>query len=193
MAEKDAFAERQRTFEEDYFRKKDRELIEKLRRAAEAEADRRAMGARTGLSDPALLAELQELGFTPETIVLLPIMPVLQMAWAEGGVTGAERTMIVTLARSRGVAVGSAADQQLGRWLTDRPSDDVFARATRLVRAMIGAEGPDASLAVTADDLVKHCEQIASTSGGILGIGRISAEERGLLASLAADLKERHG
>jgi hypothetical protein len=58
---------------------------------------------------------------------------------------------------------------------------------------MIGAEGPDASLAVTADDLVKHCEQIASASGGILGIGRISAEERGLLASLAADLKERHG
>ena len=36
MSDHDAFAERGRALEEEYFRKKDRELIEKLRRASEA-------------------------------------------------------------------------------------------------------------------------------------------------------------
>jgi hypothetical protein len=42
-----------------------------------------------------------------------------------------------------------------------------------------------------ADDLVKYCEEIASASGGVLGIGRISAEERALLSSIATDLNAR--
>jgi hypothetical protein len=66
----------------------------------------------------------------------------------------------------------------------------VFARARRLIRAMLeSASAPAGEL--NADDLVKYCEEIASASGGILGIGRISAEERALLSSIAADLSAR--
>jgi hypothetical protein len=38
-------------------------------------------------------------GFTLETVKLLPLIPVLEMAWAEGGVTPAERKMVVDVAR----------------------------------------------------------------------------------------------
>ena len=191
MAEKDVFADRGRSLEEDYFRKKDRELIEKMKKAAAAEESRREMGARTGLTDPEMLQELEELGFTPETVALLPLVPVVQMAWAEGGVTDAERKMLTELARSRGVEARSAADRQLQEWLARQPDDSVFARARRLIRATLtsGQEQSD----LTADDLVKYCENIASASGGILGIGKISAEERALLASIASELKTRHG
>jgi hypothetical protein len=44
---------------------------------------------------------------------------------------------------------------------------------------------------MSADDLVKYCESIAAASGGILGINRISAEERALLSSIAAQLGSR--
>ncbi|MND07691.1 hypothetical protein D3C83_298500 [compost metagenome] len=44
---------------------------------------------------------------------------------------------------------------------------------------------------LTADDLVKYSESIAAASGGILGINRISAEERQLLKALADQLKGR--
>ena len=189
MTEKDVFADRGRSLEEDYFRKKDRELIEKMKEAAAADEARREMGARTGLTDPGMLQELQELGFTPDTVVLLPLVPVVQVAWAEGGITNAERKMLTDLARSRGIESGSAADRQLHEWMTHQPDDAVFARATRLIRAMLesGQEGTD----LTADDLVKYCETIASASGGILGIGRISGEERELLSSIASELKSR--
>jgi hypothetical protein len=64
----------------------------------------------------------------------------------------------------------------------------VFTRATRLISAMLAGQTPSAS-ELSADDLVKYCENIAAASGGMLGIGRVSAEERKLLASIAADLK----
>ena len=114
MPDKDSFAERGRSLEEEYFRRKDTELIEKMRRAATATEARAEMGKRTGLTDPALLQELETLGFTPDTVLLLPLVPVVQMAWAEGGVTPAERSLIVTLARSRGIQEGGAADRHLG-------------------------------------------------------------------------------
>ena len=195
MTERDHFAERGRTLEDDYFRKKDQELIEKLRAAAAAERAkaelgeaRAALSQKAGITDPELLAELEALGFTPDTVVLLPLVPVVQMAWAEGGVSAAERDLIVQLARSRGIEPGSAADQRLADWLAARPSQQVFAGATRLISAMLAAPGAQT---LTADELVKHCESIAAASGGILGVNRISAEERRLLTALATQLKSR--
>jgi hypothetical protein len=183
------WGERGRSLEEDYFRKKDRELLERMRQASAVEEARQEMARKSGVADPELLQDLQELGFTPDTVVLLPLMPVLQMAWAEGGITPAERDLLVRLARSRGVEEGSTADLQLTAWMASRPAETVFSRAGRLIRAMVDS---DASGALSAEDLVGHCEAIAAASGGVFGIGRISAEERALLSSIAEDLKVRH-
>ncbi len=189
MTEKDIFAERGRSLEEDYFRKKDRELIEKMKQAAAEELSRRELGAKTGLTDPELLTELQDLGFTPETLPLLPLMPVIQMAWAEGGITAEERELLLDVARKRGIAAGSPSDRQLGEWLDRRPAPSVFTRAMRLIRAMLdsGQEPADMS----AEDVVKYAEDIAYASGGLFGLGRISSEERTLLNSIATELKTR--
>lgn len=190
--DKDSLGERGRALEDEYFRKKDRELVEKMRRAAEVDQARTRLGQTTGLNDPALLQELQELGFTADTVSLLPLVPVLQMAWAEGGVTREEREVLVRFARSRGIAPDTAADRQLTEWLANRPDEAVFARAGRLIRALLESGSPSAA-ALTADELVLHAEKIAAASGGILGLGRISPEERALLKQIAQELKGRKG
>lgn len=192
MSDHDAFAERGRALEEEYFRKKDRELVEKMRKAAAAAQARGELSKQTGISDPTVLAELQELGFTADTVILLPLMPVLELAWAEGGITTAERQMLVSLARSRGIAEDSAADRQLTAWMTERPAPEVFTKAARLISALLDAGAP-AAKGLTAEQVVKYAEQIASASGGLLGlpIRAISMEERDLLARIASDLKTR--
>lgn len=190
MPDDNIFADRGRSLEEDYFRKKDRELVERMRQAAAAEEARQEMGRKTGLVDGELLHELQELGFTPATVSLLPLVPIVHMAWAEGGITSQERALLVQLARSRGIEEGSEADHQLNAWMTQRPDAAVFTRAGRLIRAMLAAGTPEAGT-LSADDLVKQCEEIAGASGGMFGIGRISAEERRLLSAIAADLNAR--
>ncbi|HEY6508247.1 MAG TPA: hypothetical protein VIY56_09555, partial [Vicinamibacterales bacterium] len=103
MTDHDGLAERGRALEEEYFRRRDRELIDKMRQVAEAEGARVEMSRATGMQDPALLEQLQDLGFTPATVILLPVMPVLEMGWAEDEISAAERSLIVKFARSRGV------------------------------------------------------------------------------------------
>jgi hypothetical protein len=181
---------KKRTHEEDYFRKQDQELIDKMRRAAAVAQSRQELGEKTGLHDPSLLNDLEALGFAPDTVSLLPLVPLIQVAWAEGGVSGAERSQIEALARKRGIAEGSAADIQLSDWLSARPREEIFAGATRLIRAMLAA-GSAETRDLTADDLVKYCENIAAASGGVLGIGKVSAEERAALAQIAARLQTR--
>ena len=187
MPDDHPLADRGRAIEDEYFRKRDRELIERMRRAATADDARQQLSTQSGLSDPALLDELQALGFTPDTVALLPFVPLIQVAWAEGNVSDAERRLITQLSRSRGIAEGSAADRQLAAWLTSRPSEDVFSRASRLIGAVLTAPG-DQKATMTAQELVEYCDEIAAASGGIFGINRISAEERDTLAAIAAQL-----
>jgi hypothetical protein len=72
--------------------------------------------------------------------------------------------------------------------MSARPSEDVFVKAGRLIRAMLDSGGASG---LNADDLVAYCESIASASGGVFGIGRISGDERKLLSQIASDLKGR--
>lgn len=190
MPDRDALGERGRSLEDEYFWKKDRELIERLQREAADARVREGLERASGLRAPEAIQELHDLGFTPETATLLPIVPVLQVAWAEGGIRAAERDLLVAFARSRGVEAGSAADRQLTAWMTTRPPEAVFTGAGRLIRAMLES-GTAQSGNLTAEGLVAYCERIAASSGGVFGLGRISAEERTLLSRVAADLTER--
>ena len=189
MAKDDPFGGK-RDQEEDYFRRQDQELIEKMRRAAAADEARRALGAASGIQDPGLLREVEQLGFSAETVSLLPLVPILQVAWAEGGISADEQKLIVDLARQRGIASGTPADAQLQEWLANRPSSDVFSRAGRLISAMLTA-GSATVQDLSADDLVKYCESIAAASGGILGLGKVSAGERAAIEQIQAALKSR--
>jgi hypothetical protein len=188
MANDDLFG--RRDHEEEYFRKQDRELIERMRRAAAADDARRPLGERSGIQDPDLLRDIAELGFTPDTVILLPLVPILQVAWADADVSPAERKLILEIARIRGIAEGTPAGQQLANWLAHRPSPAVFARAGRLVAAMLAA-GSGTAQDLSPDDLVKYCESIAAASGGILGLAKVSAAERTAIEEVQQALKSR--
>lgn len=196
VTDDDALAGKKRQLEEEYFRKQDRELIEKMRRAAAAVQARHDLEERTGIHDPEMLNQLEALGFRPETLSLLPLVPLVEVAWAEGGVSKAEYREILGLARRRGIHEHSAADVQLKDWLDRKPEPQVFAGATRLIRAMLTAHSSELG-DLTADDLVNYCEKIAHASGGVLGgfmgIGTVSPEEKAALTQIAAQLKARSG
>lgn len=190
MSNTDGITDDIRKREEEYFRRQDRELIEKMRRASAAAQDRLVLETQTGIHDPEMLKQLQDLCFTPGTVGLLPLIPVLQVAWAEGGINSAERAAIANLARSRGITAGSEADRQLSAWLDQRPSAETFRKAMRLIAAIVDHPG-EGFQDVTADDLLKYCEQIAHASGGIFGIGAVSAAERAALEQVSVQLKNR--
>lgn len=189
MTDRDAFAERGRSLEEEYFHRKERELIEKMRVRAAGEEQRRRLGQETGVGDDDVLRDLQDLGYTPETVMLLHLVPLVQTAWAEGGVTQKERDLIVKAARSRGITAGSPADQQLDLWLAQRPSDELFEKTLRAIRTILQAQ-PDDARAASEKDLLALASAIATASGGIVGFRAVSDEERQILAHISEELKK---
>jgi hypothetical protein len=192
VTERDAFADRARGLEEEYFRKREQELIEKLRSRAAAEAELQRLGEQSGVADAEILQDLRGLGYTPETVMLLHLVPLVQTAWAEGGVSDRERALIVEAARARGVEPGSPADQKLAEWLTSRPSERFFERTLRAIRAFLEAR-PAEEREASRRELLSYSTAIASASGGVLGIGAVSAEERAVLARISSELERAHG
>ena len=189
MTDKDAFAERGHSLEEEYFHRREKELIEKMRRQAEHLAARRRLGDEAGIADEEILADLEALGYTPDTVKLLHLVPLIQTAWAEGNVSARERDLILQAARARGIEAGSPADRQLNNWLTERPSEELFAKTLRAIAAILQSRSPD-DRKTTEHDLLSLCTAIASASGGIVGFGAVSDDERRILAQISQELEK---
>ena len=188
MADRDAFAERGRSLEEEYFHRKEREVIDKMRVRAAAEEQRRRLGEKAGVADEELLRDLEALGYTPETVMMLYLVPVIQTAWAEGGVSQKERELIVKAARSRGITEGTPCDQQLNMWLATRPSEEMFEKSLRAIRTILQAQ-PESAREASEKDLLSLATAIASASGGIVGFRTVSAEEQQILKHISDELK----
>ncbi len=186
MLEKDSFTDRGRGLEEEYFRKKEQELIEKIRR-------RTALEQATGIADKEILDDLEALGYTRETVErLLHLVPLVQVAWAEGVVTKQERERIFEVARLRGVVEGTAAYEQLSGWLEKRPTEEFFEKTLRIIGHLIQSLSPEEQ-AASRNDLVSYCRSVAAASGGILGLGRkISDSEQAVLERIAAAAERDH-
>jgi hypothetical protein len=60
------------------------------------------------------------LGYVPETVMPLHLVPLVQMAWADGGVSDLERALIVEAARARGNRPGLAGGSPTGDVARDR-------------------------------------------------------------------------
>jgi hypothetical protein len=185
MAEKEFLGDRRRSQEEEFFHKREQELIAKLRKQRADSDARERMIQRTGIADERTLQELESLGFTPETIVLLDLVPLVKVAWAEGSVSDRERQRLSEIARGRNIEEDSLADEQLAMWLRVRPTDDFLNRSLHVIGAMLKAR-PERE--TTEQMLLEWSRSIASASGGVLGFGRVSPEEESALAEIRAQL-----
>ncbi len=187
MAAKNIFEERERGLENEYFHKKEQELIEKMRAKVAHEEELNQMKEATGVADQEALEALQDLGYTSDTVRLLSIVPLLQVAWAEGGVTDDERKMILEIAQTRGVNEGDPAYEQLIQWMEKEPPQEFFDNTLRAVHYMIEAL-PEDQRQSSRQSLVEYCTQIADVSGGLLGFRKISGDERLLIARIAMQI-----
>jgi hypothetical protein len=187
MAEKDKFAEREHWLEEEYFGRKNQELIEKLRQQRARESDRQKMAEMMGVDDQEVLEALLDLGYTSETIPL-HIIPLVEVAWTEGGVADRERRLIFEIAEARGVRPGGVAHEMLSHWMENKPSDRLFENSLRAIRVVLDLL-PEEQRRASRKDLIAYCNQIATAvSSGIFGPGRILEEERELISHIAAEI-----
>jgi DnaJ-domain-containing protein 1 len=182
-----------RATEEEYFRRKEKELIEKLKEKAAAEAHRKGLAEAIGLENRQILDVLQEMGFDRSTVTVLFLVPLLQMAWSDGEVSEEERSLILQAARTHSVEEGSPAYQKLLGWLQAKPGPVLFDRALTVIQDLLRFQTGEAREA-TGTKLIDACEKVAKASGGFLGLGsKISAPEQAVLRRVVSAIGERHG
>jgi hypothetical protein len=173
--------------EDEYFHRRDRELMEQKRRAEADLAARQALASTLGITNDELMGRLKAQGITPELTVLLPWLPAIQVAWLKS-LTSAERDWLVEhIKTTQEPPLDAAAEARIGEWLATSPSEELYLAARQALQLQIGTLGPDAAAALR-DKVLNAARGVSAASGGVLGIGSISAEERAAIDGLARQL-----
>jgi hypothetical protein len=177
--------------EEEYFRKKEQELIQKMRQRAIKDQERQELAEFFFIEDAEMLNDLQELGYSRDTIFLLFLVPVIHVAWIDGSVTEQEREAILEIATERGMEKDSPAEFMLRNWLNKRPPDEFFEKTLRLIRNILKTR-PKAVRLVREQTLAHYCNVVANASGGFLGYGKVSAAQQELIRKITSDSQRNH-
>jgi len=191
MSGRDELVPSRRSKEAEHFGRRNSEWIKRIQKRLEVE--RRQMVEIIGAPDPKILQELQGLGYSGDTVKLLYLVPLVQVAWIEGHVTQRERKRILLeIATSQGIEKGSLAYSRLTEWLAQRPRQDFFERTLSVIRDLLKVL-PVEQAQVIKEDLLSGCTHVAAASGGLLGLGQtISDTEQALLKHIVDKLEDQH-
>jgi hypothetical protein len=179
----DSLHERGRSLEEEFFRRDDERLLQKLREKQAAETARDALSKATGITNPAVLDRLIALEVRPEMATALMIVPLVEVAWADGTLDAKEREAVMAQARASNLAAGSPELALLESWLKQRPGPKLMAAWTLTIQGLVQKLEP-AEIVKLKSNLIDRARGVAKASGGVLGMGKVSSKEEAVLAKL---------
>ena len=147
---------------------------------------RGAIGKVVRISDTSILDDLLSLGFTPGNVGVLPIVPLIAVAWADGDVSKREAKRILDLAEQRGVKADSEAYKMLDELLGKEPSSNYLHGCIFVLRRVYDSL-PGNAAKKAKENMLKFSHVIAEASGGIMGLfgNKICDEEQQLIEQIA--------
>jgi len=177
--------ERGRSLEEEFFHKHNEKLRAQLRAKKAREMSVRELSEATGISDEAVLDRLVDLGISVDTLAAFSLVPLVQVAWADGRLERRERDAVLRAADERGIRRGSPAYGLLDSLLQFAPAPSLLDAWAQYVEALREAVD-ERQLTSLRDDTLERAREVAHSAGGFLGLGKITAEEERILARIEA-------
>jgi hypothetical protein len=174
---------RAKELEEGFFVQENARLLAKLREEAARQEKKKEFRAVLNLQNEELLDALIELGVEAETLVALSLVPLVEVAWADGTIQDKEREAILEAAEGQGVGLGTATHDLLENWLKTKPEDRLLEIWQRYIEELMGSLGEQSSRQLK-DSTLGRARTVAEAAGGFLGMGSISAAEKAMLARL---------
>jgi hypothetical protein len=188
---KDIFHDRERAEEAAYFSQQDTKLLQKLREKARLGEIARALADKLKVDNPALLERIAALGVSVDTGAAFLLAPLVEIAWADGSVSAAERDAVFRLAGERGIAPDSPEMRQIEQWLSQRPPDTLFRAALDAIKVGLSVLPRDEA-EQRINTMIQACELVAQSAGGLRKLmnlpGRVSDEEQSVLREISTRL-----
>lgn len=161
-SESEMLRDRARALEREFFRSEPAPLTEPPPQSASQESAQEAMTG-VGITAPEVLGRLMVLDINPRIVTALSLVPLVEVAWADGSLDLAERRTILERVEPPGFAPGSIERAVLEGWLARRPGPRLFAAWAELVRGMC-AQMDRTAVAALKRGLLDQARAVAGTS-----------------------------
>ncbi len=180
----DSLAERGKELEEAFFRQMNQKLTDKLQAENKKKLDKEAITKLTGITSDELLEKLIAMNLGASTVTAFGLLPVVEVAWADGRIDDKEKRAVVEASKQAGLT-GSAAEI-VEAWLKDKPAKVVFDTWKTYIAEVVKQLGPEEKT-LMKNEVVGRARSVAEASGGFLGLGsHVSKEEQEVLDKIAA-------
>jgi tellurite resistance protein len=184
LMDKTDLQETRQNLEDLFFHKENQKLLEKHRALQQMKETEASLAKATGIRNPAILKKLVELNVRPETLVSLALVPLVEIAWADGRVDDKEKQAILQAVKQTQPQLGGMNAELLDQWLQQRPAPQLLEAWLHYTRGLCEQLQPEGTAALKAE-FIKQAQAIANASGGFLRLGgKISKAEAELLKKL---------
>jgi hypothetical protein len=129
-----------RALEDSFFANENTKLLKELREASVREEKRKEFQEYLNIDNEEIINALVELEVEPETLVAFSLVPLVEVAWADGVIQPKERDAIIKAAIERGVADGSPTCTLLRNWLLTKPDPRLLEVWRGYVEAVMGSQ-----------------------------------------------------
>ncbi len=172
-----------KALEESFFARENERHLKKLRETHESMKRRQALKEASNLDNDEVIDALFKLDVKPETVAALSVVPLVEVAWADGKIQTEERKAILEAAEERGIVVGTPCHDLLESWLAHQPGPELMKTWKRYANEL--HENLDRATSDTLKfGLVGRARGVARAAGGILGMLKVSKEEQAVIDEL---------
>jgi len=177
--------ERGRALENQFYEKENEQKLAAMKSKLEKQETREELRKASGMSDDAVLDKLVGLGLKTNTIAALSLVPLIEVAWADGTIQDNERAAILQGAHGKGLEQGSDGYELLQSWLAKRPDAGLLDAWEAYIKALTGQLNEEQNR-LLRNQIVGFAKMVAAAAGGFLGIGRVSKAEEQVLERIEA-------
>jgi hypothetical protein len=172
-----------------FFLKEDQKLIDQLKALKKFKETKEALSEISGIKNEHILQKLVELQVRPETLTSLSLIPLVEVAWADGNVDIKEKGLVLSCAIKMGFHKGGPDYEILSQWMTHRPSVELLDAWIHYIQGLCEKLTSEEKSELKKE-LIENTRSVAMASGGFLGLGnRISNAESVVLDKLESAFK----
>jgi hypothetical protein len=171
--------------EDAFFLKQDKKLTEQLAAMKKMKETKANLKKVSGIENDAVLQKLIDLKIPPHIVASLSMIPLVEVAWADGTIGEKEHEAILKAAN-----LNSDIDRELLKsWLSNKPEPVLLEAWTLYVNGLCDQMSADEKK-ILKETLLSHAYNVANVEGGFLGVGsKLSKKEKDMLQKLEASFK----